>query len=515
MADVNIVTTGAPLNPVGAKVLAIDAIGTPGFVNKYSGGRKTLLIAGNSIALGSCRSVLHASSVTTTITATAVPANALALTLVAGGAATIGIVSGNTIGVILSGGIPWKVKATDVTGEVVTLEKPLPRSLLASASVYKITDTQGMWPMIMTGTAGFIRCLNSLCGAPYDILPGYGHGGGTSKDVVTALPAMLAYYNPDAVWLQMAENDIMTIDQQQTIDNIYHAASICLKQGAIPIVSACVPSSSITAAKASVFDAVNAAIMTIANTIPGSVAVDPGALYLDTSNSSFPRSPLAGWTDGVHPIQAKGYPIALGIKAAMDRYFTPSIPAYMLLGKNVRLSGTGGTDVGGRLEAGSVIATNIDVSSSVGITCSASKDTNDYQVIDFIIPGASNWGSQNVSLTNNVVPLPASVGPNMWVKGVAEIEITSMVNISDIVVSVQYVNTYCQHFTTNEFEPGALNGKVITIETPPAIVGGTFAYLSVKVFIKPKTLASPSGVSFSGKIKKLGLAIVPQGEMPI
>lgn len=489
-----------------AQAAAVVASKTPTVIS-----RPGLMVVGNSIAGQSSRAGV---SYTSAITAAEVRAGNNSITLATGGVAALGLAQNDYITVGLCSQAPWPVQVTAIAGEVLTLAKRLPRLLRASAGVSKVTSPT-FWGGTPRQQIGMVTAANQMAGSPFELLPGYGHGGATAIEIIAALPGLLAHYSPALVVLHLFENDIATASLANLKLWCDQAAGICLSYGAIPLVVHCLPTTSVGAGQAANFDALRDYVLSIGNRIKGAVGCDPGAIYVDTSSPSTPRQPLSGWTDGVvHPLQPKQYTIGAQILPLIQA-LSSGYPSWasMLIGANVNLAGSGGTAT--NLVGGSVVPASTTVSADAGVTLTASKTADDKLRLVGSIAGASTNGTS----TGKVIQTyswPKTWGPRTRVKIVADIEVVSAVNLQTINFDASFGGVVADM----RYSP------TVSESLDPTMIGRRFAYESntvplsdvaassstMTLTIRPLTLSSPSGVSYELIVHNLGYVVVGQGE---
>lgn len=475
-----------------------------------SGTRRGLLIVGNSISGQSGRNYpLYTSN----ITASEVRAGSYSIQLVAGGVTALALSVNDTVAIGLCNQQTWTTKVLGIAGEVLTLEKPLPRLLRASAGVSKVT-TPNFLPSVVRQGVGIFSLANAMLGAPLELLPVHGHGGGLASEIIEALPGLLAFYRPAVVAFHLFENDLpnASISVQALKDIADNAARLCFNYDATPIFATCLPTTSIAANRAAAYDEMEAYVMNLPNKFPGAYAVNPGAIYIDKTNPTIPRQPLAGWTDGVHPNTSKRPTIAFSVLPIVKEAFGSSVSnRSALFGVNTTLSGTGGT--ASNLVGGSVVPASTTITANAGVTCATSKTATDALAFDMSIAGASNISSTQMLITQSFTH-PKTWGPNTLVKLVARFYVESISNVAILQLSHTY-GSIVSGFQEQDWSlDPALNGKEFTIETVAIPYRNAATLLSDITFaVRPSTLSSPSNVSFKGELREIGFEVVPQGEM--
>lgn len=512
----NYITTGTPLLPNKAKLLAKDTSGNTKYLipSKGAGNRRRLLLIGNSLIEQSCRTYY---GYTTTISAVDIRPGAVTIPLVAGGVAAAGLSIGDQAFIELCDHTPWRVAISGISGDTLTVAKPNPRTIRASQKVVKAAALTSYLPLYPTGGYGVANMLVRLLGGGMDLLPGYAHGGAIARDILVGLPDQLAYYRPEIVLMQLFENDITSgTPIAEMIRRLKWACNLCLTYGAIPVVATVSPSASYTVSMAVFFDAINGYIRDqLQIDFPSAIPIDPGAIYLTTANPTYPRSPLAGWTDGIHPNTGYQYSIAKSIKSVVADLFGEEVEDYHLASPNPTLAGTGGTAT--NLQAGSVVPQSTTIAASVGTTTTTtSKDGSDVLHVDFAVPGASGASSSQLVISQSIT-LPLSYGLTSFFKALCAIDVSAISGISMFQVEVTSgATTYAKTATALDASDSAgITGERVCVETPAFLVEPGKTSVTVAFSIRPQTLTSPSGVVFVGNIKKLGITQTPCGEMPL
>lgn len=508
----------------GSKVV-VNYVPVPNFIPQsinLSGpaSRPGLLIMGNSIAGQSCRTGVLYTSRIATVAGTGIKPGTNQITLVAGGVAALGLLVNDYIVIQLCNQQPWPVQVTAIAGELLTLARRTPLTLRSAstteAGVSKVTP-----PVLFGGTwrqqYGIHNYANAFIGGLFDVLPGFGHGGATAEQIIEALPRYLAFYRPAVVMLSILENDVPgTLTAAQMIAIADQAAGLCLSFGATPIVLHSLPSNSISAARADEYDDLRAGVLSIGNRVPGAIGIDPGSIYLDTSNGTSPRRGIPSWTDGVvHPLESKRATIALngGLAAALlSCAKTTSVDWKSLLwSTNKTLSGTGGTAGAG---TSGVIAANTTISATgAGMTVVASKNADDSQRLIAVKNAATVNGSDLASVIQTYT-LPVTWSYKTRLKMVAEVTIHSQENLSALRLSTSFGSQAVDMRTSASSEPfdTTILGKKIVIESmafPMLDSAVTSAALTFDLRANTATL----GFNVDATIHNIGFVLTPYGEL--
>jgi len=473
--------------------------------------RPTLLCFGNSIAGQNSR---LAAAYTTTATAVAVRAGANQITLVAGGVAALGLVVNDYIAVALKDQSLWVVQVTGIAGEVLTLANRVPTLLRdVGAGVNKVTAPV-FWSSNQRLGLGFVNVANALLGGPCHILQGYGYGSGYARNCLNDLPIALKQWNPNYVFFILLENDVVgSSSYQRLVDDINFAARTCLNAGAVPIFEYCLPSNSITAgARATVFDQINSYLGSISTTIPGAYSINHGALYLDPAKPTL-RTPLAGWTDGVHPNGAYQLAIAQAKLSEMQAIIGRRDTPFGLFGVNPRLTGTAGTKTGtGTFLGSSVAPDNTTITLlGAGVRATTLKNSSDELMVDFTITGASDITATQLQISQTIsgTTETLTMSPSTWVKAVVRLRVTDMQRVSMPNLTITFGGVNGDVRGAGDFTKlTTLSNSLLVLETQAIPLRDPAASsISIQFNLRPETLADGSVVHFSGVIEEFGYEV--------
>jgi len=482
-------------------------------VSGYGNGssRKTGLIVGTSIAGQSLRAV---AAYTSSITATPIKAGQNQIQLVAGGVTALGAAVNDYLAFGLCNQQFWVAKITAIATDLVTIDRRLPRLMRASAGVSKVTAPT-LWAAQHRAGLGIFGAVNQMLGGPLDLLPGHGHGGALGSEILAALPALLAYHRPAVVALHLLDNDTVGTTSIQEMRNVIDAAAqMCVSAGAKPVFAAPLPSDSLSAARAAAYDDAVAYTLSVGQRFPTAIGIDPGSLYIDKSNGSFPRRPLAGWTDGVHPNGEKRYQIAAGVlEQCRPAFGTATSLAQLMIGPNVLLSGSGGT--ANNLVGGSVVPDATTITAQAGVTLATSRESSGALKFDLSIPGASNVSSTQATVVQ-VYTFPPTWAPDTFVRSVARVRVDQTVNVSmlqlDCALGGGTVSTSFREVNTHDEAAG--QGREFFFETPCIpVVDPAATTITATFSMRPDTVGSPSGVVAKFTVLEMGFLLSSQGEM--
>lgn len=514
--------SGNPAGLTAAQMAATQALVSADGIRLLGGpaSRPRLLVVGNSIAGQSCRTGASYTTAVATAAGSGIRAGSNQITLTTGGVAALSLSVNDYIVVQLANQQPWPVQITAISTETLTLAKRLPFPVRtvsgAQAGVSKVTS-----PVLFGGTwrqqFGIHNYAAALTGGAFEVVPGYGHGSATAAEILAVLPQHLEFYRPAVVMLSLFENDVPgTLTAAQMVDMADQAAGLCLASGARPIVIHCLPSASIGGTRADEYDDLRTGVLAIASRVPGAIGIDPGNIYLDTSNGSTPRAPASGWADAtVHPLESKRATIALtgGLVAALQACMqgqTPDIGA-LLHGANPTMAGTGGTagsGVTGTVAAGTTISC-----AGTGLAATAAKNADDSQRVTAADAGAVTAGSEVCSIAQTHT-LPVTWSQRIRVKLVCEVTVHSQTNLGALRLSTSFgtqaVDLRTSASSTEPFDT-ALVGRRIVLESMPVPVCDP-SVTSATLTLDLRTLTG-TGYAADITVHSMGFAVASCGEI--
>jgi hypothetical protein len=367
-------------------------------IQQSSGQRPRLMVFGNSIAGFSNDSLV---TLTTTVPS-ATAAGSLTVTVAAIGS----IVNGSKLAFVSYDNTTFYTTVNGApVGNVVTLASPLPKALRAGAGVQLYTLD---YPGNVRRSSGSFYQGMALMGMPVDYVQGYGYGGGTIQEMILDLPHALEDVRPQYVYLHLFENSMATAGAQ-LIAYTKMAIETCLNYGAIPLVNTPYPNSSYTAgAQVANYDAVTTYIVNVMPTeYPNAIPLNVGNQWVDTAQPTL-RTPLAGWTDGVHPNANRYIQIGEFYRTILSPYFTARSIANRSLSTNPLLTGAGGT--AGNLIGGSIVPVGFNITAQAGVTTTTSRNADGSLKVVMSVAGTSNVSTTQTTITVPTVTLGANGG---------------------------------------------------------------------------------------------------------
>lgn len=482
--------------------------------------RPRLLIIGNSIAGQSCRIGASYTSSVAVAAGSGIKPGSNQITLTTGGVAALSLSPNDYIVVQTANQQPWPVQVTGISTETLTLAKRLPWTVRTvsglNAGVSKVTPPVlfgGVWRQQF----GIHNLANALAGGLFEVVPGYGHGSATADEIIAVLPQHLQFYRPAVVMLSLFENSIGSGTASELIAMADRAAGLCLAAGARPIVLHTLPTTAVGSSRADEYDDLRTAILNIAARVPGAIGIDPGSIYLDTSDGTNPRRPLSGWTDGVvHPLESKRATIALngGLVAALQSCAqgqTVNIPA-LLQGANPTMAGTGGT--GSTLGGTPVVAASTTIAvTGPGLTGTASKNADDSQRVGAEDAGSVTAGTETLTVAQTY-SLPVSWGFRTRVKLMAEVTVHSQTNLASIRVSTSFgtqdVDMRTSSASSEPFDTTLVGRKVVLESMPVPVLDPSVT--SATITLAFRTLTA-TGFAVDATVHSLGFAVASCGEV--
>lgn len=433
--------------------------------------------------------------------------------LVASGA---GFTNGDKVAIPLYDGRLWKTTIT-VSSNTLTPAAPVPKLIRAGATVTKYTN-----PV----TADLNRPINivggavQLLGGTVEMVGGYGYGGATAVQMAADFLTWFRYYQPAICTFHWFENDLATSEAGiNTLAQIkavaLWAARYCLQNRCIPVVFSSVPFGSIASNRAAAFDEILRWVLNDLPVLaPGTIGADASTKWLDTSNPTWPRSPIAGWTDGVHPNVDHRWAVAklAGVPAIRD--VLPSsgtLIDYQIAPRgNALLEGSGGSN--SNLAGGSVVPAGYTGSRFGSIaTITSTRDAGGgLKILASWPAGSARERNTDYGFFRYPFTFPTSwAGSGQSFRGYARLKITKC--------SAQINNFYPQVVMTGGETYNGTSGHgsavsyeqsndYIVMETPTFTIGSAQTIMTIGFLFNPVTNASPAEVAlFECSILELGL----------
>jgi lysophospholipase L1-like esterase len=533
--------------PTTSNVAVIPKLSTISF-NMGSAGRPTVLFFGNSIASQNNRFLQIA---TTTISSairagsTVLPVAATTAFVITAGAFVIGnkykiLVPGTTdftlIGALDSvagtvfmatgvgtgtgtaihrdiainqpgGGFFLAKIESLVAGVSLTIDNPLPRTITTISGQNIISKYQNGYPLTSM-TYGPFASIFAQLGHPVEILAGFGFSGSYLYEVIFELSKYLKFYRPTYVILQVLENDLNGNGFPVSAISrwLKAACTLCINTGAIPIVTTCLPRSTINSPSLiAAWDAMYSFAMTLPALVPGTVVVDWSTPWLDLGLTTS-RAPLSGWTDGTHPSPGKWQTIA-----ALSQSSLANIFKYRTSHEDIALwfsdmSGTSGTFLG---TATGVTATGTLLYGTSDITVTGSKTPANKQNIVFASTSSTVATTQALLVTTSYGMTVAYGG--QWVRGFMRVKLKSASNVGTLQIEAIQDNSNLNHtinasYTTFGADPAMINTE-ITMETAPFKLLSAVATAKMQIIVRPGTTAA-----MTGEIEIIEIGFLPATE---
>jgi len=471
-------------------------------------GRSRLMVFGDSIA-GQSGAFLHAA--TSTIAGGDIKAGTNQIT-VANGALFAG---GDKIAIPLYHGELFLTTVSSVATNVLTVADITPGLIRNASSVRTYTTTPR--PDVDLGI-GLANGAVALLGGPVDVISTYGYGGASAEQMLADLDRFLRHFKPNYVVFHLFENSLVatvasggaTIEQLKGLSR--QAAWSCVENGAVPIVCSSLPYNLIPASRAADYDALVAYLTAqLSLDVPGSYGVDCSTKWLDTSNPTYPRSPIAGVTDGVHPNVNYRFTAAELTLVPVLRNILPkakSLLDYVLTSREVSsFAGTGGTAI--NLVAGSIVPAGHSARAFGTAVATLSRNADGSLKIVGSWPNAANRTSDYITETFTFTFPPVWAGGKQWVKGFIRFRCNSLVGISQL-----FPECGANVGELNDLNPGVdfsmsmpADGREIVLETPIFQVNRASTTINVTLVIRPQTLSSPANAVID--VDPIEMGIVP------
>lgn len=512
-SNVNPVTGGIGLQAGGKRPPGIPAMNA----------LPKLLVFGCSIAQ-QCNVFL--ANVTSTTAATDVKAGANVITVANGALFT----PGQKVTLPLYNARNWTTTISSISGNDLTIADKTPGLIRASSAITICTTPTT--PNLNQGY-GAVNAAVALLGGPVEVVPAYGYGGAIFTQMYADLERDLRYYSPHYVALHMYENDLTTAVSSgaATIEQFKawarQMARLCLNYGAIPIVYSSMPyynsgaSRGIPASRAGDYDALAEYVGSgtsgqLSKDVPGAVG-DNSLSYgwLDTSNPTWPRAPLAGWTDGVHPNTNKRFAVGL-IALPVLRDALP--PAGSRLEQVVsplevtRGDGTGGT--GSNLQAGSIVPKSQTIAAYGTAVCTTSRASDGSLKIVGSWPGAAARTSDYITEKYTMTFPTVWAGGTQRFKVYMRVRVNSMVGIAQLFSEVTISPTGENHTSSTSVdmcESLPADGRIIVLESPHFSIGIGATTIQPALLIRPITASSPANAYIDMDVLELGVVpVIPE-----
>ena len=360
------------------------------------------------------------------------------------------------------------------------------------------------------------------------MLPAYGYGGAICNEMLIDLDRDLRFYHPQVVALHMLENDLTgsVASGSATVEQLKgwlrQCAILCLSYGATPLIYSSMPyynsgsGVGIPAARAADYDELAAYIGSgtsgqLSRDVPGTYgdnSVSTG--WLDTSNPTWPRAPLAGWTDGVHPNTAYRFAVGMITKAVMAQVVGSggSWLDYCVSHRQTsNLEGTGGT--ASNLQPGSIAPANHTCVTYTPATTLVTTSRNADQSLKVSITWPTTT-SRNVDIYEQkftVTPRPVWIGGTQRFKAYLRLRINAKHKIAQIFPQA--------YLSTGEYHTGATgvdmcesmpaDGSTILLETNVFSIGIGATSVVISALLKPTTSGSPLVCLLDMDIMEIGL----------
>jgi len=474
--------------------------------------RPRLLIFGCSIA-AQC-SAYMAAQTTTTSAAAEVVAGSTTIAV----ASVAGFAPSDTVVVPLCDSRLWETTVASVGASDIVVSSPTPAMVRKSTSITKVNS-----PTSYLGRDQAVGIANGavyLLGGPADVVETWGHGGGIASQMIPYLSKELRWYAPHVVIFHLFENDMTgtvaagapTLDQMKAISR--DVAKRCLEYGAVPIVCSSIPYNLIPASRAADYDGLYAYLTTqFSIDVPGAIGVDLSTHWLDTSNGSFPRSPAAGWTDGVHPNTSRRLDAASFLVADLSQV----LPAYRSLldinlskRETARLDGTGGTLSGGST---GVAPDSWTIAKFGTAVCNTSRNGDGSLKISGSWPGAASRTADTIVVRYTMTMPTSWPGSGSYFRVYARFKLLAKVGIAEAYPQAYLNSTGEYHrgkWGTDHAASIPADGTMMMLETPRFSPKGANTTIQIGFNISPTNAGSPANASIEMDLYELGIIAAHQ-----
>lgn len=396
----------------------------------------------------------------------------------------------------------WKTQIT-VSGNTLTPATPTPQLIRAAATVTKSAYANG--------NADVDRSLNivgaavALLGGSVELVNGYGYGGAQAGQMISDFISWFNFYRPHICTFHLSENDwttsesgVSTVSQVKGITQFM--AQHCVNNDCVPVVFSSVPYTLIGSSRAAAYDEyLRWVVYDLPKIIPGAIGADASTKWLDKSNPTHPRSPIAGWTDNVHPNVNKRFAVgmAAGVPALAGVLPPSRSLAYMSVNPitQTRLEGTGGTN--SSMDGASVIPAGYNFS-RFGTVATMKSTRNADGSLHFLCTWPSGQARSRSVDTGYFRALwtfqPSMAGSGQYFRVYARFAVRQNVEISQLYPSVIITGneTYAANTGVDFMESCPEGSGIICLETPAFTLHATAVSLTIGMFVSPKTNASPA-----------------------
>lgn len=476
--------------------------------------RPRLLPFGNSISQQSCSVILT----TTTTVASEHKAGVIDIAVTSAAALSVG----DKIALALYSARIWTTTITAINVNTITVASPTPGLLRLGALLNKYTLDS---PYVNMGY-GIINAGVSLLGGPVEVVPGYGYGGALCVEMINDLVRYLDYYRPQYCAMHLWENDLTSspgagTPLAQLLSFGRWAARECLDRDCTPILFSAVPRTSLPASRAADFDAIlDYCLNQLHIDVPGAIGADASTHWLDTSNPSSPRSPTAGWTDGVHPVVGKLFEVG---RLAAKPVFSTLLPAqsslldYVLSHRETAaLIGTSGTNT--NFTVGSIAPTNCTIQrlGSNGAVATSTRNADGSLKITGSWPNAASRTGDQILIKQTFTYPAAWAAGGQYIKCFAKFKSNSRVGMSQILIDAT-INTgeeYTGPNGVNSCESYPTDGTIMMIETPAFRLPKASVSVVITLQLRPDDASSPANAAVDIDLIEFG-ALPAYGDIPL
>ena len=400
---------------------------------------------------------------------------------------------------------------TAISTNAITVADEIPGLIRATSTVTKYTNN---FPALRQPLSA-IGAAVAMLGGPVEMLPPYGYGGAVYQAMIGDLDRELRWYHPDFVALHLFDNDMTSAagvgatSLEQFKMWARQSANKCLAYGATPIQCSQMPyyngSVGVPASRAADYDALADYIGTAVLDgksqfeidVPGAIGCDLSRGWLDPAylnDASWPRRPLSGWTDGVHPTSAKRFDVGQFALAALRKCLPPAVPVSESAVTNLEFStlvGTGGVNDGTYpYEAGSIAPTGSTIAAYGAAEATSSRNADGSLRISCVWPGTPSQGADGIIIKFFFTPTKSTYGSIDRFSMFVRFRIQSKTGLAQVYPSVALSaasDAYSADFANDIASSMPADGSIICLMTPSFsfFQGNTSAQLQLE--IRPTT----------------------------
>ena len=402
----------------------------------------------------------------------------------------------------------FRTTVTAINTNAITVADTIPGLIRSQTTITKYTNNMPTLKQPLSAIGAGVAML----GGPVEMVSAYGYDGAVYQAMIGDLERDLRWYRPQYVALHLFENDLTSaggVAGATTLTQFKawarYSAKMCLAYGAIPIQCSPIPyyigTAGVPASRAADWDGLRDYLCKVVADGKSQFEIDvPGAVGCNLSDGwldpaylnwvNWPRRPLYGWTDGVHPSSAKRFAVGAFALPALKKVL-PEARSYAEDGitnlEFATLAGTGGTnDATYPFEAGSVVPTGHTTAAYGNAIATSYRNADGSLRIEATWPGEASQGGDGVIVKYSFTFPVATFGERCRFKMYARFRIHSSSGLAQVFPSIILTPTnesYIGEFGNDIAVSMPNDGSLICLTTPEFFVGvgNTTAQLSFEI----------------------------------